>query len=192
MLSIRVFISLGGILTLLSFIFVIFVHCTRCFISTFNPYFFFLFSFLNCSTRYSYLHFFSHSFFIRQSFFDHQKIENHWLGPTSGKKTGGNAIKKYRQTHNSDYEAQVWVSGCVFFSKHLSRRVPNRLILSWNVLKKFKKLSSSKIFHGSTKKHLRYSFSFSFYFFFFSFHELHEFPSQQSQRNYNYAKALNR
>lgn len=62
--------------------------------------------------------------------FDQQtKIQNHWLGLTSrgGRvERQGNYHQKYRQTHNSNYEARVLVVNdrVVFFSKISPERVP--------------------------------------------------------------------
>lgn len=173
-MSIRVFISLGGIFNVIVHFRYSLFTARDVFISTFNRYFFFLFSFLNCSTRYSILicTFFFSLIFRSSIIFRPPKNWKSLAGTNfGGKKTGGNAIKKYRQTHNSDYEAQVWVSGCVFFSKHLSRRVPNRLVLSWNVSSK-----NSKNYHVLLRKYsmgprrnifdIRFLLAYIFFFFF--------------------------
>lgn len=43
-------------------------------------------------------------------------------GTNFGRKTGDNATKMYRQTHNSNYEARVWVNGCVAFKTFFCSR----------------------------------------------------------------------
>lgn len=141
-LSFRVFSFLGGIQGL-SLVFIS-VHCTR------HAHYrlIFVFPALFFTRLHGYTSLVALLFVcICISFFT--RPPKNWkslAGTNFGRKTGDNATKMYRQTHNSNYEAQVWVNGCVAFKTFFCSRF-KLIVLLWNALKKFKKSprSSSKI-----------------------------------------------